>query len=185
MEPKFYYRPPKSSIWGHLLRRMSAERARSLFGQFLEVAAAEYRFVSAMLMLHGVSDDAAKRFGRVVGCASPPGSFHMLSQEQCERCIDEVIRFETSDTREPLLLTQTFEITHWNIDGAKMPTNSTVTMYYGNLPCLSTFLLFDSVEQYHKIKQIVEDLKLCKFNDKHLKTLRTKPRSDEKRPGRI
>ncbi|HEX8371428.1 MAG TPA: hypothetical protein VF585_01505 [Chthoniobacterales bacterium] len=43
----YRYMPPKSSIWGHSLRKMAPERQQRLFDAFLDRAVAEQRFKSA------------------------------------------------------------------------------------------------------------------------------------------
>jgi len=42
------------------------------------------------------------------------------------------------------------------------------------LPCISTFFQFETVEQFLSVKQVLEDIGLCKLNEKYLKPVRTK-----------
>ena len=62
----YSYRPPKSSVWGHLLRKMPAERAKTLFRQFLATAVAEYKFTSASLGINDSSGEIVPRYERLV-----------------------------------------------------------------------------------------------------------------------
>src|SRR5688500_17330734 len=93
----FRYQPPKSSVWGHLLRKMSAERAKARFQEFLATAVAEHKFSSASLRIQDASGLIVPRYERVVGMPAQDGCFFAsLTHEQSDRCIDELIKDEAS-----------------------------------------------------------------------------------------
>lgn len=179
----FRYQPPKSSVWGHLLRKMPAVRAQARFQEFLATAVAEHKFSSANLRIQDPSGEVVPRYERLVGMPAPDGcSFARLTQEQSDRCIDELIKDEASvpGAAGNFALAQSFAITRWRVDGQEAPTNSSVIIHFGQLPCISTFFQFETVEQFHSLKRVLEDIGLCKLNEKYLKPVRTK-KADEKR----
>lgn len=165
------YQPPKSSVWGHLLRKMPASRAKTLFDQFLATAVAEHAFSSASFAIGDPSGQVVARYERLVGSPSRDGRFDRLTLEQSDRCIDELIKDETSAARANVrfALAQGFEITKWRLNGEAVPTQSSLIIHYGQLPCLSTFFQFETVEQFHGVQRVLADIGLCKLNEKHLK----------------
>jgi hypothetical protein len=74
---------------------MPAERAKTLFRQFLATAVAEYKFTSASLGINDPSGEIVPRYERLVGTPSQGGRFDVLTLEQSERCLDGLIRDET------------------------------------------------------------------------------------------
>jgi len=170
---KFCYHPPKSTMWGHRLGKMRAERARSLFEQFLATAVSEYRFISASLNIYDASGQIVSRYERLVGTGAREGRFEELTQVQCTKCLDEIVKDESSSSSglSPFLLAQSLEVTKWRIGNEAVATSSLISMYYGRLPCISTFLLFDTVEQFQHVKRALGDLRFCKLSEKHLKPI--------------
>ena len=71
-------------------------------------------------------------------------------------------------------LAQLFEITKWRIDGQEVPTISSVSIHFGQLPCISTFFQFETVEKFYSVRRVLEDIGLCKLNEKYRKPIRTK-----------
>ena len=167
----FYYNPPKSSVWGHLLRKMPASRARKRFEQFIMIAVGEYELQSARLSVGDPSGELVKRYEQVIGTAAKNGQFPTLNKEQSELCINEIIRAEPLGlgTMTHLNLLQSFKITKWRIEEKNVATNSLIGMHYGLLPCLTTQLQFETIEQFEYIKQALESVRLCKLNIKHLR----------------
>jgi hypothetical protein len=149
----FYYLPPKSSIWGHSLRRMSAAREKALFEQFLESGVAESKFVSA----------SAQRNG-----------FQMLTEQQCEQHLQSIIADGQAGRGEgnSILLVKHIAVSKWRIDGQQVATCSHFRLHYGQLPCISTFLIFDTMEHFRYIAALLQKIGLCKLNEKHLKRLK-------------
>jgi hypothetical protein len=156
---------------------MPPERAKARFQEFLATAVAEHQFSSASLRIHDASGQVVPRYERLVGMSSQDGcSFARLTQEQSDRCIDELIKDEAAapGAASHFALAQLFEITKWRVDGQEAPTNSRVTIQYGQLPCISTFFQFETVEQFHSVRRVLADIGLCQLNEKHLKPVRTK-----------
>ena len=171
----FRYQPPKSSIWGHLLRRMPAERARRLFHQFLDVAAAEYTFRSASLIIHDPLGLIAQRYQSLIEKPFVNGYVYGLTFGESERCIDERISDEARAAGAAhFVLSQNFEVTKWRVNGSETPTESSLGIKYGPLPCLTTSLQFETIEQFHSVQRVLADLRLCKLSEKHLKPIKVR-----------
>ena len=173
----FRYQPPKSSVWGHLLRKMPADRAKARFQEFLNTAVAEHNFSSASLTIQDASGEVVPRYERLVGSPAQNGCcFYRLTLEESDRCLDELIKDEASapGATSRFALAQLFEITKWRVNGQEVPTTSSVSIHFGQLPCISTFFQFETVEQFYSVKRVLEDIGLCKLNEKHLKPVRTK-----------
>nr|AIA15873.1 Unknown Function [uncultured bacterium] len=136
---------------------MPAERANTLFRQFLATAVAEYKFTSANLGINDPSGEIVARYERLVGTPSRNGRFDAMTLEQSERCIDELIRDETSvaGAASRFSLAQSFQVTKWRIDGQEASTQSSLIIHYGQLPCLSTFLQFESVEEFESVQKVL------------------------------
>jgi hypothetical protein len=170
----FRYKPPKSSVWGHLLRKMPAERAKARFGEFLATAVAEYKFTGASLAIHDPSGQIVPRYERLIGTPSRAARFDALTLEQSDRCIDELIRDEASaaDAASGFFLAQFFDVTKWRIEGEEAPTQSSLGIHYGQVPCLMTRLQFETVEQFQSVQRVLAEIGLCKLNEKHLKPMK-------------
>jgi hypothetical protein len=156
---------------------MPPDRAKALFQKFRNTAVAEEKFSSASLRIQDDSGEVVRRYERLVGIPTQDGcSFARMTLEQSDRCIDELIKDEASapGAASRFALTQMFEITKWRIDGQEVPTTSSVIINYGQLPCISTFFQFETVEQFYSVRRVLEEIGLCKLNEKHLKPLKTK-----------
>jgi hypothetical protein len=161
---------------------MDPSRQRTLFEEFLKQAVAEYSYVGGSLLIHAGSappsfagqepwghatDDDVKRFERLLGAVTTNNSFDSLTREQNETALNELIR--NPAPLRGVLLTQHYEFSKWLIRGQPVDTKSTVMLDYGMGPCISTFLQFQSVDDFHFVQQILSDLNFCKLNEKHLK----------------
>jgi hypothetical protein len=156
---------------------MPPDRAKALFQKFRNTAVAEEKFSSASLRIQDDSGEVVRRYERLVGIPTQDGcSFARMTLEQSDRCIDELIKDEASapGAASRFALTQMFAITKWRIDGQEVPTTSSVIINYGQLPCISTFFQFETVEQFYSVRRVLEEIGLCKLNEKHLKPLKTK-----------
>ena len=156
---------------------MPADRAKARFQEFLATAVAEHTFSSASLMIQDVSGQTVPRYERLIGMPAQNGcSFLRLTLEQSDRCLDELIKDEASapGAAGHFALAQLFQITKWRVDGQEVPTSSSVTIHYGQLPCISTFFQFETVEQFHSVRRVLEEIGLCKLNEKHLKPVKTR-----------
>jgi hypothetical protein len=167
----YRYQPPKSSIWGHSLGRMQAARQKALFSEFLARAVDAYSFSSGVLNILDASlREDTRRFENIFGAVTDDNYCHTLTSRQFEQCLNEIIEH---NALEPcLLLMQALNISAWSINGQAIATNSMLNLYYGVKPCISTLFLFDTVEHFQYVKQILEDLHFCTLNEKHLKAIK-------------
>ena len=181
----YRYQPPKSNIWGHSLRNMEPARQRALFEQFLKRAVAEYSFEGGILTVfagsppphlqgqepygHATESDV-QRFEQLLGAVAQNGWFYSLTPHQCEVALNEIIR--DSVLRPGVLLKQSFEISKWLINGQPAAIRSRIHLDYGMKPCISTFLKFETVEQFEFVKKVLSDLHFCTLNEKHLKPVK-------------
>jgi|SRR5688572_571877 len=181
----YRYSPPKSNIWGHSLRNMEPARQRTLFDEFLKRAVADYSFKNGSLTIFAGSppaflegqepwghatDSDIQRFEHLLGAVAQNGAFHSLAPHQCEAALKEIIR--DSAVTPGVLLTQSADISKWLINGQPVATQSLIMLYYGMKPCISTFLEFQTVEQFQFVKQVLSDLQFCILNEKHLKPIK-------------
>lgn len=148
---------------------MPTERARALFTEFLATAVAERKFSSANLFVQDAQ--RVPDIEIVVGIPARAGCFDSLNEDQCEKCINEIVQDESSlpGGFNPFMLVQTYEISKWRIDGQDVPTSSRVVMNYGPRIFISTFFQFDTKEQFEHIKRVLADIGICKLDEKHLK----------------
>ncbi len=180
----YRYAPPKSNIWGHALGDMPPAQLKERFTAFLERAVAEYSsrggslrfFVGeppAVLPLEAqrqwghVSGEDVKAFEQLLGATAHEGAFHSLTPEQCEMALTELAG--RSSLLPGTMFLQSVEITRWLVVGSSIPTQSQVTLYYGAKPHISTLLQFETVSAFKFVSKVLQDLKLCRLNEKHLK----------------
>lgn len=86
--------------------------------------------------------------------------------------MNEIVKEETSFPGEAvkwLGLMKGVKIKRWNIAGQSVAIDSMIMINYGEVPCLSTHFYFNAVEEYQYVKSVLEDLSLCKLNDKYFK----------------
>ena len=156
----------------------------ALFEEFLKRAVAEYSFTDGSLTFfigeaptflpaeaqgmwgHANSDDV-RRFEQLLGASAREGSFYSLSPQQCELALAELIQNPTLLPGSMLLLG--VDISHWLVAGQPVATHSTINLYFGMKPCVSTFLSFETIGQFEFVKQVLSELDFCKLNEKHLK----------------
>jgi len=174
----YRYSPPKSSVWGHGLRKMSPAREKQLSQQFLETAVAEYEFAIASLNVGAIAADrveAARQvvryFERLLGRDALNTSFPILTKAEFDRCLAALI--STPDFLAPrrphISLSVHYKISQWRIRGAAIPTQSTLAFYFGTSPRIITFLLFSTVSEFKFVQSVLAELGLCTLSDKHLK----------------
>jgi hypothetical protein len=151
---------------------MHPAREARLFAEFLSKAVADYSFTGGdLFIVEATLRREIPRFERLLGAAAARDqAFHSLTRRQCERCLDEMLRDEALIPR--LMLVEAFAISQWSIKGRSSPTDSRVHLYYGLKPRLSTFLQFDTIEQFNFVKHVLENLRLCRLNARHLREVK-------------
>lgn len=167
----FYYHPPKSSVWGHSLRKMPPAKERSLFQEFLQRAVAAHTVEIGTLSYLGLDRlGRIRHFEQLLGAPSLNGGYYSLTPEQFDRCFASILADDSLQTG--LMFTQVTSVSQWSIAGQPVPTESRFHLYYGIKPVVATSLRFETLEQYQYIKQVLMDLKLCTLKDLHLKPVK-------------
>jgi hypothetical protein len=94
-----------------------------------------------------------------------------LGREQFDLCLNELIRNDSLyvSGRSGAMLLCGVEISKWRIKGEESPTKSHVGIYYGAKPRISTFLGFRDIEEFRFIDQVLQELGLCRLDEKYLK----------------
>jgi len=170
---------------------MEPARQRELFQEFLKRAVVEHSFGGGNMTIlagpgpsflagkgpfgHATAADV-QRFERLLGVV-PKNGFFNLNAEQCDLALNEIIK--DSAIRPGIGLLQSVGISKWLIDGVPVGTLSRMSLYYGMKPCVSTFLQFETAEQFDFVKKILADLKFCKLNEKHLKPIKRGKKNDD------
>ncbi len=166
---------------------MEPAREKALFDEFLQQAVAEYSMTGGSLQLFTgsappffpsdaqkmwghVTDEEVQRLELLLGVTTRAGSFYNLTAPHCELALVELI--QNPALRSGALLLLGMDISKWLIEGKPVETQSRIHLHYGVMPCISTFLQFQTVEQFQFIKQVLSDLNFCKLNEKHLKPIK-------------
>ena len=116
------------------------------------------------------TDSDIQRFEYLLGAVAKNGAFNSLEPQQCEAALSEIIRDKA--VTPGVLLLQSAEISKWLINGQSVSTQSHIMLYYGMKPCISTFLEFQTIEEFQFVKQVLSDLHFCTLNEKHLKPVK-------------
>ena len=167
----YYYQPPKSAIWGHRLGRLHAAHARELLQKFFAAATANVEFRAASLF--GLRNPPESSLDEDLAEFAPtePTGLSQLTRNQSDACVDIISAWEDQNSGHPTTvgLLQAFEVTTWNINERLVPTTSLFHMNYGSLPCISTFLQFESTTDFDHVRTTLAEVGLCALNPKHLK----------------
>lgn len=153
---------------------MKPAKERELFQEFLRMAVAEYRIGEGSLSISSMESlqlgtRSVEHFECVLSVKSFNGFFPKLSQAQIDMCFRELVSDEHLCVGQHVNLLEPISIAKWLIDDTQTMTHSSIVLYYGSSPLLSTFFRFDTLEDFHYIRDVLQTLKLCRLNDKHLK----------------
>ncbi len=166
---------------------MQPARQRDLFAEFLKRAVAEHSFTGGSLQFFigdapaflpleaqgqwgHVTNEDVRHFEQLLGTCAREGAFYSLTSPQCEVALTELI--QRSALLPGSILLQGVDISKWLIEGQPVATQSRLMLYYGMKPCLSTFLQFETTNQFEFIKRALADLDFCRLNEKHLKPMK-------------
>jgi len=173
------YRPPKSSVWGHGLRRLPIARVHELVHRFLEVAAESYRFRTGNLWTSDASPEIVSRYEAAAERPALHDRIADLNPDECRRCFELLLTdepdFRAKDIH--LSLWQQYEVARWKSQVSEQITPSLLTVHYDVYPHLGTTLYFESKEQFHLVCSLLQASGLCALNPKHLKPARVQSTS--------
>jgi hypothetical protein len=96
-----------------------------------------------------------------------------LTEQQGEHCLQEIIANERWSTKKQIVgFSQSFHIMKWRIRSEEVPTSSTITLHYGSTRHISTFLLFETFEQFKYVASVFEEIGLCTLDKRYLKEMK-------------
>lgn len=160
-------------MWGHSLKKMSLAAQKERLDKLLSSAALEYRPTGGSLFFTGTSLAFIQQQFRDLLGTETACNFSQLTPEQCESCLDTLIRSEAAATAIPLLqLSQSFDITKWRIGEEAASTESILISHYGTKACLTTMLYFETLEHFECIRKTVQSIMGIELNAKYLKQVR-------------
>jgi hypothetical protein len=195
-----YYRPPKSSIWGHSLRKMKPALQRERLDEFFIGAVCDYSFSSgSVTYLPFTSRDSLVRtlsslarwknsitrfnshFMELLGVSDSEYTLSNLSEAQFEVCFQELLSdsslFESG--KYGVSLIAYYDISSWRVGDKTVETDSSLGVHYGARPWLSTTFGFDSMEVFYHLRETLESAGLCRLNPKHIKGRKKSKSSQE------
>ncbi|HEY8876707.1 MAG TPA: hypothetical protein VIN03_04025 [Roseateles sp.] len=165
------YKPPKSSVWGHRLRRMPIGRVHGLLQQFLETTADGCKWGDGNLWMSNADPDTVSRYEAAVGRATTQGYIQGLGYGECQRCL-ELLLADEQDFRANevhLSLWRPIEIGQWKRRTSDLLKPSLLTVQYDVHAHLQTTLFFESPDQFQFVADALRNLGLCALNRRHLK----------------
>jgi hypothetical protein len=167
------YQPPKSSVWGHRLRRMPIGRVHELLQQFLETTADGWKWGDGILWMDTAGPGTVSRYEAAVGRATTHGYIQGLAHRECQRCL-ELLLADEQDFRADeihLSLWRPVEIGQWKRRARDLLKPSLLTVQYDVDAHLQTTLFFESADQFQFVANALRDLGMCVLNPKHLKMM--------------
>jgi hypothetical protein len=169
----YFYQPPKSSIWGHRLGRLTGKQVLGRVERFLAKATGAHEFSNGVLSAADVSSpDAGLALELLAIAGKNP---YQLDSATTLACVTKLIDWEEANHRRPQFVSvlQSCVIREWKTPSGREATESLINIHYGGmLPCISTFLRFGSIESFEAIQKVLSDVGLCKLNPKYLKPVR-------------
>lgn len=138
------------------------------------MAVAEYSIGEGSLGISAMdspqsSAKLVEHFERVLNVKSYNGFFPKLPKAQIDICLAELVSNDPLCVGQHLNLLEPVFITKWLIHEKPSVTRSSITLNYGTFPVLSTSLHFETLEEFQYVRDVLQTLKLCRLNDKHLK----------------
>lgn len=172
-----YYSPPKSSVWGHSLRRMKPEILRARVTAFVSKAVSRLAYSSGSIFFRPVSFPVADssafecHFMNLLSLPQPQPGFSNLTEEQSELCFRELVRnpslYDSSSGGAELAVFYT--ISAWKMGETVVATNSRLGVYYGAKALIIPGFGFETDEHFSFLQASLESVGLCKLNPKHVK----------------
>jgi hypothetical protein len=175
----YRYQPPKSSIWGHGLGAATPLQQRERFEAFLRDASCEYAFAGSWVTFTQHPDAKPELVSRCIDALGAPYAHAMaLTDDVFERYFKVLATDPTLiDALFTFSLLRKAKVTRWRIGERSVNTDSEFNINFGLRGRLSTFLEFNSTEEFDAVALALSQARLCRLNPKHLKLRR------ERRPS--
>lgn len=177
------YMPPKSSIWGHSMRRKTVAEFHRCVEEFIAEAVHEFKSYSNIMFFDLPADapDTVRGFEdalrSVLAPASvPTGTTYRMVDTEFDSCLDLFRRYEKVTRAKgmgvrivPPILTRYYDISSWKFAEDARWTSDLCQLNegYGYMQVLGTSLAFSSVDEYQWVKDIVKRVFGLALNDKH------------------
>jgi len=177
--------PPKSSVWGHSLRKMKPDKEKMLIDNFFRKAVAEYHFSVGSIFFQRTLDtlsnedivkESKNYFIELLDITPNEIALSNLSREQFDLCLNELLNNNDLfiSGKSGIVLNASMQISKWLINYKEVSTESTLSVSYGAKPWISTFFTFSSMDEFDYIKGVLEELGICRLNEKYLKEKKQK-----------
>ncbi|MCR9115804.1 MAG: hypothetical protein NXI22_02515 [bacterium] len=169
------YSPPKSSVWGHTMKRKPPQEFRECVVAFLEEAAGKYTATCQLITNAGDAFVESLRAETKISATSHRLRTHgTISESEFEACLDWIV---ANPNKVPGIkdgfvfnLSRYFHIDFWKCAEHEGSANlSTLVEGYGTLQHLGTQLIFSDADEYHQIKALVKRFFGLQLNDKHVR----------------
>ena len=169
------YTPPKSSVWGHFLRKVLPSKLYKKTPKFLNELINESEVIYFFNVHEGFENCKAKywldKANKILKRPVPEYEDYELSESEFKEILNMLIENEKElkDTDSQILLSERYEISKLSINKEIIDTNSTIEITYGNEPHIQTNLIFRNLNDYKYIEKHFEKHKICKLNPKNIK----------------
>jgi len=177
-----FYRPPKSSIWAHSLRKMKPSIQLEKVNELKKILSYEIEKEFYSLVLYDNSNYAKKTaaidFNSVCklfeSCVDGQKLEHAsscnMNHDQFQLSLEKLINFESmfSKITTDINLSHGLTLKGWNIDNAYVKTNAEISFVYGTSPRIGTEIFFNNRNEFDYLKNVLMILGICELNDKHL-----------------
>ncbi len=172
------YNPPKSSVWGHSTRRLAPGEFRRRVAEFLSVATTQFETNQRILTIPGIhagldvqARNVVEQLHQEIGAPQDAAQDRQLSEEEFGVCLDVIAATPKTAMPVSLLLVQMHEVHCWNSPEPlkSVPAKSWLLEYYGSTQCLSTALVFSSIDEYRWVKGTISRTIGIELNDKHVR----------------
>jgi hypothetical protein len=176
----YVYQPPKSSVWGHALRKMPPAQLRTRFREFLRAVVGEYSPIGGSVFYQPTMETlfqpdkgnlCISHFASMLGVEKTSPAFLNLDPQQVELCVDELIRDDSLFVPggSGAVVMGGVRIAQWKFGDRLSATDSLFNLYYGANARIATFLSFNDQEEFSLVRQALDDAGICRLNEKHLK----------------
>ena len=172
-----YYSPPKSSVWGHSLRKMKPSVQRERLEAFLTTSVSAYSYATGSIYFQPTtfspseSAEFDRHFTELLGLPEPQLGFSNLTEAQFELCFQQLLNSPSlyESGKRGATVTASYAISAWSIEGSSVETSSLLGVNYGGKPWLIPRFSFETIEMFEYLRERLEAAGLCKLNPKHIK----------------
>jgi hypothetical protein len=177
-----FYRPPKSSIWGHSLRKMKPSVQLEKTNELKNILSYECEQELFDIVFYDDSrykkkvaeidfNNVCEMFKSYIDCQIfTPGTNYKMNELQFQLALEKLKSFEAmfSKITTDIVLSHRLNIKGWHINNTYVKTNAEITHVYGTSPHIGTEILFNNRNEFYYLKNLLGTLGLCELNEKYL-----------------